>query len=270
MADEEKTSDIPALIPRPIDADEAQDSPGTEMASKALGLSAEERTLPRRLKCMDPDMIIVVGGVEFFHFKSILCSFCPFFDNMLFANMKESKESRIEFLDKDPDEWMMVYKYLTLEGAEAEKQLRAGMLAGERPCDLLAWFDYLGCDHLLKICDEVAANRETTEYKQENIYPGYGLLNRYKDLPCPSLKRAMKNEMKLLIEEDIARNVSENKHMIPDLQPYLLDDVCGEELWSFLLSKVRFPEDMLEELDRETIVGSPTFKFFLQALCERK
>jgi len=62
-------------------------------------LSEKERT-PKKLKA--------AGGEEFYHYNIILCSGCDFIDTMLSTQMRENDESRIEFPDRNPEEWLEV------------------------------------------------------------------------------------------------------------------------------------------------------------------
>ena len=46
---------------------------------------------------------------------------------------------------------------------------------------------------------------------------------------------------------------------VKNFQSFLTDDVCGDEMWDFLLEKVPLPPKMIQEVDRDTIVNSPLF-----------
>jgi hypothetical protein len=120
-----------------------------EAEDAGLVLSEEERT-PKHLKCMAPDLIVVVSGVEFRHYKFILCSSCSFFDNLLSANMREASESRIEFPDKDPKEWLEVYKFLDPNKGSKGATEQHGALTKDNAVMLGPWFDHLGLDDLVR------------------------------------------------------------------------------------------------------------------------
>jgi hypothetical protein len=50
---------------------------------------------------------------EFECYKVVLSLASPYLDAMLSNDMVESSTSRIEFPDKDPEEWKIVYGYMT-------------------------------------------------------------------------------------------------------------------------------------------------------------
>jgi hypothetical protein len=62
-------------------------------------LSEEERT-PKKLKALEPDLIVDVGGIEFYHYKAILCSGCDFFDKIQSSEMKENGRIESSFQTK--------------------------------------------------------------------------------------------------------------------------------------------------------------------------
>ena len=65
---------------------------------------------------MPPDVTVVVGTgdnqQEFECYKVVLSFASPYLDAMLSNDMVENNNSRIEFPDKDPDEWKIVYGYM--------------------------------------------------------------------------------------------------------------------------------------------------------------
>jgi len=236
----------------------AEDKKKKRKASKDL--SPEERT-PKRLKSVEPDVTVVVGGVEFYHYKTILCNSCEFFDTMLSANMREAKDSRIEFPDKKPEEWMMVYKFLDPTEWN-DKEPRSSLVTPENALNLLPWFDFIGLEDLTKICDEVAAS---SLISNEMIGLNYKRWVKYRDLPCPRYQKVIKRVLKRLIAQFLDVAVWETREkFVPVLKKFLLDDRCGDEIWEYLLRKVKFSDKMLEQLDRQTIVTSPLFPFLLE------
>jgi hypothetical protein len=236
-----------------------------EKKRQASELSLEERTLPKRLASVKPDVTVVVGGIEFFHYAAVLCLKCPFFDRMLSSHMKESIEKRIEFPEKDPDEWLEVYPLLTLEGAEIQKKMEEKFPDGLRILlsiaqKFISWFDFLDRVDLVEKFDEVHTQAWN---KFAESHPGhyfsYSTWTTLKNLPCPQFKR--------LLQENVKKNLmgpTDSDSALEQIQKYVSDDQCGEEMWEYLVSKVRFDKEMLETLDRKTIVESPLFKYVLK------
>jgi hypothetical protein len=261
--------------PPPADGKSAT---GTSNRSAAQ-LSEEERTLPKRFKSVDPDVTVVVGGVEFYHYKTIMCSRCEFFDNMFSAGMRESKDNRIEFPDKNPDEWIEIYKLLSLEGSELRKEIEGKInptpfhihKANQKTFTLIFWFDYLGLCDVVEICDQVAAGGRQEHYqKRPHEYPAYSDWVTLKYLPCPLLLAVVKEQVKSVLFSFKFKLAPIDPKVFSHVQKYLLDDQCGEESWALLVSKAKFPDEMLEKMDRETIVTAPLFKYLIEMAYDMK
>jgi hypothetical protein len=105
---------------------------------------------------------VVAGGVEFYHHRIFLCMASPVMDRMLAAKMKESNSNRIELKNMDPDEWLRVYKFLSLDKAEQDKDLAPSAMTHKTALTLLACLDYLGweeCDARASSCLNEYCNR---------------------------------------------------------------------------------------------------------------
>ena len=228
-------------------------------------MSEEERT-PQTLKFSDPDFTVVVGegnnAVEFYHYKHLLAAACPYFDDMFSSGMKESKENKVNFPDKDPDSWLIVYRCLV--------SLTDGMLVGDisslirrfvreegEMMELLSWLDFLGVTTLARHLDEITATQIHNYFVEESYYPSHEHWSQWKYHPCPLIKKVLKEHFKRRLEWIIHGDyqASDKENVIN----YLLDDECGEEIFQFLLSKVTFPDQTLKDLDKETIVSNPLF-----------
>jgi hypothetical protein len=241
---------------------------------------------------MEPDLTVVVGGVEFYHYKSMLCDICPLIDTMLSVKMKESNESRVEFPDKNPDNWLLVYKMLDHAVSETEKDgifsalfetneirlspLRREMVGSSVPYDLLSWFNYLGMESLVELYDKKAARL----LQKNNILTPARYQNWciYKHLPCPLLHAAFKKKCKynidmilLCLEERCKATFAGYAKFVDDfVKPILLDcSECGDEMWQYLDSKIFIPPSLLAEHDRKTIVESPFFGYLLTSFILR-
>ena len=244
----------------------------------------DERSPSKRLKSMAPDVTVVVGGRKFRHYKVLLCMGCSFFDTMLSTSnaMKESQENRIEFPDKDPDEWEVVYKFLDPTVSDAEKDtifqnaLRKDEDGKLKPTRVLAlryltWFDYLGMETLLQKYDKMLAN----DIKDQTISfvpcPEYARWSKNKHLPFPAFQKIRKQQIKhcfLCVIHKLSRQKREEKYRsrVNRMKKYLLDDEVGDELWQFLLGHLDFPDNMLQDNDKATIVSSPLFIDLLEML----
>ena len=77
----------------------------------------DNTTQQKKIRSMPPDVTVVVGTgdyqQEFKCYKVVLSLASPYLDAMLSNDMVENSTSRIEFLDKDPDEWKIIYGYMT-------------------------------------------------------------------------------------------------------------------------------------------------------------
>lgn len=113
------------------------------------------RTL-RKIRSQPPDVVVAVGTgecmQEFECYKIALSFASPYFDAMFSAGMSESNEGRIEFLDRDPEEWKLFYGFVDparLGGGEARP-------IDERNATILTkWFHEFQMDNYLRECDDV-------------------------------------------------------------------------------------------------------------------
>ena len=73
----------------------------------------------KRIRSMPNDVTVVVGAgenqqeFECYNYKVVLSIASPYLDAMLSNEMVENSTSRIEFPDKDPEEWKILYGYMT-------------------------------------------------------------------------------------------------------------------------------------------------------------
>ena len=238
----------------------------TTAKHKIESLTEDERT-PKRIKCAEPDLIVVVNGVEFYHHKIHLATACPFFDDMLSSNMKEAKEGKIIFPYKDPEQWLNVCKLLDQSDIHKKRTLES-IIRGYKdiPKDftsmvnLFSWFDYLGLESMAEECDRLIANQVMVHYRKGR-YLEYEVWCKLKTINGSQLQVVANVFIKdTIVHYLIGLQVGSKK---PSdclfLKEVLLDDHCGEELWKWLLKRVKIPPSMIEELSREAIVESPLF-----------
>ncbi|KAL7554529.1 hypothetical protein ACHAWF_017989 [Thalassiosira exigua] len=71
---------------------------------------------PKRIRSQSPDVIVAVGEgesmQEFECYKLALSFASPYLDAMLGTSMAEANRNRIEFPDKDPEEWKRLYNFI--------------------------------------------------------------------------------------------------------------------------------------------------------------
>jgi hypothetical protein len=114
-----------------------------------------------------PDITVVVGhgdnAQEFQCYSVILASASPVLDAMLSSGMKESEEKRIEFPDKDPDEWRMLLRcidnstaclFRIVDQYQEEGDLEK-MVIDRNVYALVPWFNELQMNSYLNRCDEI-------------------------------------------------------------------------------------------------------------------
>jgi hypothetical protein len=114
-----------------------------------------------------PDITVVVGSgdnaEDFWCCRVILASASPVLDAMLSSGMKESAKKRIEFPDKDPDEWRMVLRCIDTARVglfRRDTRVPEGSDQSELMNDrnvyvLVPWFNELQMKAYLDRCEEI-------------------------------------------------------------------------------------------------------------------
>ena len=65
------------------------------------------------LRSQDYDCVVVVkGGVEYNHTKTLLCYGAPYFDRMFSIQMSESNTGRVVFDDISPTTWELLFPFI--------------------------------------------------------------------------------------------------------------------------------------------------------------
>lgn len=115
-----------------------------------LAVSYTSRNVRRR--CIgEPDVEVIVGGVSFHHYSFLLCYGCDYFDTMLSSGMSESQNLRIEFPDKNPAEWKLVYPFLEPRSLSTAENVK---ITKENAKSVVPWFHEFGLSGLLKEADD--------------------------------------------------------------------------------------------------------------------
>lgn len=169
------------------------------------GENEEEEHCPKRLRCIEPDVNIIVGGQTFLHYSMILSNASKYFDAMFSSNMKEARTKEVEWPEKDPEEWKQVYEFI---GDPASVTLNEKNVETFVP-----WFSELRMVGWLKRADEILLSglvQERDKFGTAGIYGtswtiaarSRNLLNKVlKSLECSlrfSLVYASKEGLKLL------------------------------------------------------------------------
>ena len=119
-----------------------------------------------RPSSIEPDVAIVVGGVEYYEHSSFLCSWSEYFDTALRSGMKETKSKRFEFPDRDPKEWEFVVELMA--------PLTKVSMDKDNIRTALSWFDELCCDLGMGVCDGALLEqvKNTKSYQSRGIEKG--------------------------------------------------------------------------------------------------
>jgi hypothetical protein len=239
------------------------------------------------LKSGKPDLTIVVGGVEFHHYKQILCAACPFIDAMLSTNMKESQENMIEFAEKDPDLWIIIAKLLDPYGCSKERKddLLKSVLIGStdsilkpplltedqfltmEALELVKFLDYLGVESWVQHFCDIALWHYLKLNRSGDLNTTYSTWSSCQEWPCPRLKKklifAFKEQM-LRMAYDLSHGQAVIPGVFDSTKDFLFDEECGKEIWMHLVVHVDFPDEMTENASKEAIVNSPLVKYMLE------
>jgi hypothetical protein len=123
---------------------------------------ARKKTCIRKSKT-EPDVTIVVGGVEFKELGSFLCYWSEYFSAALASGMKETETKHFEFPDRDPEEWEWIISLMV--------PMSKVKLTKEKLDVALSWFDELCCPVGLEECDRILCE-ETLEQLAREVRSG--------------------------------------------------------------------------------------------------
>ena len=117
--------------------------------------------IPTCLSCkaMEPDVVIVVGCVEFREYSPSLCCRSGFFDAALGNGMKESTTKEFHFPAKCPEEWQLVVSLAS--------RFSKDKLAADNVQTVLPWFDELHC---IRVCHRNESYLGRVGYKSQVQY----------------------------------------------------------------------------------------------------
>jgi len=115
----------------------------------------------KKIRSQPPDVIVAVGSGEsvreFKCYKVILSFASVYLDAMIGSCLREGSLSRIEFPDKDPEEWKLFYEFIAPDNLGKER--RNATIDNENVLLLLPWF------HEFQMCDCVSECDQYLAYK---------------------------------------------------------------------------------------------------------
>lgn len=205
----------------------------------------------KTMRAVQPDVTIVVGGVEFRHYSTFLCCNSDYFDAMLSVDMKEKSERRIEFAEKDPEEWKVFYAFIDPRSCNNVK------LNNDNVDMLLPWFHEFAMEEKLVECDTVLSRRITTmETMNYTAFSRSVVTATMFDLARTS--ELAEYRILKAIEVSMSNDEKWNKAAIKALTPAW---VAKGELWDRFVSFRMFPDEWLgkSQQERRHISDSPMF-----------
>ena len=209
------------------------------------------------MRAVEPDVTVVVGGVEFQHYSTFLCCNSDYFDAMLSANMKEKAEKRIEFTNKDPEEWALFYSFIDPRTCSTAK------LTCENVDMLLPWFHEFAMEERLVECD-IFKSRRLEAYEATNfaLFANSVVMSKLFDLPRTSM--LADHLIFEATEASLSNERKWNKNTIKELTPAW---VVKGELWDKFVSIHLFPNDWEGKTyeERLEISESSTFEHVVLA-----
>jgi hypothetical protein len=119
----------------------------------------------KKIRSQPPDVIVAVGSKnnmqEFNCYATILSYASEYFDKMLATNMTESNNKRINFPDKDPEDWKEFYKYIDpTKIGTAKRELET--LSVRNAMRLSSWFHEFQMGSHKRECDAVLSKEVNT------------------------------------------------------------------------------------------------------------
>ena len=205
----------------------------------------------KTMRAVEPDVTVTVGGVDFLHYSTFLCCNSDYFDAMLSVDMKEKAEKRIEFVDKDPEEWKLFYSFIDPRTCNTAK------LTTENVDRLLPWFHEFAMEHRLTECDTIMCRRlETYEYRDYDGFAKSVVMARLYDLTRTSELA----EYRILKATDLNlfQRKDWDKKTIEELTPAW---VAKGEMWERFVEYGLFPSNWAgkTESERREMSESPIF-----------
>ena len=117
-----------------------------------------ESPVSKKIRSQAPDVTVSVGSgeskQEFKCYKVVLSFASPYLDAMLSSSMKEGEMSRVDFPDKDPEEWKLFYNFISPGKIGTDN---CAEISHDNVMVLLPWFHELQINYYVKKCDDYLA-----------------------------------------------------------------------------------------------------------------
>ena len=124
---------------------------------------------PKKIRSQPPDVTIAVGrgdAMQEFEAHKVALSFAsPHFDAMLSMETKECSDGRIEFPDKDPEEWKLFYRCIDPSRMSAAKP--DPIITAENAKTLIPWFHEFQMDSYKEEADKILFDELRSQSKME-------------------------------------------------------------------------------------------------------
>eukprot|EP00578_Thalassiosira_sp_NH16_P015670 CAMPEP_0181106502 /NCGR_PEP_ID=MMETSP1071-20121207/16565_1 /TAXON_ID=35127 /ORGANISM="Thalassiosira sp., Strain NH16" /LENGTH=335 /DNA_ID=CAMNT_0023189911 /DNA_START=519 /DNA_END=1526 /DNA_ORIENTATION=- len=116
----------------------------------------------KKIRSQPPDVIVSVGSGEtkreFQCYKVILSFASNYLDTMLSSSMKEGTLNRIDFPDKVPEEWEMLYEFISPQKIGRSKHSNSNAnINSDNVMTLLPWFHEFQMNDYMRDCDDYIA-----------------------------------------------------------------------------------------------------------------
>lgn len=227
-------------------------SPQVTAAQAVANTEAESNTLhskegfispnPCTKSSEEPDVVIVVGGKEFYEYRQVIRCWSGYFDAALRSGMEESKTRRFEFPDRKPEEWVWI---VSLLGPMTKTRLTMDTLP-----IALDWFDMLCSPCGLAACDQLLSQSYLSKLVGNDCCTAHlpaivGYLGTSMQLGLEQSKK----KCFLILQYALIRCVAwfaANKDTLEQITSLAKEYAeCFEQLWSVL--KMYVPPSICEE-----------------------
>lgn len=212
----------------------------------------------------DPDVEVLVGNSLFRHHSLILCYASEYFDCMLSSGMQEAQTKRIEFRDKNPDEWRIVYKFFEPRSHESDAAIKGISTTNKF---LVQWFHMFNMNKLLVECDDVLSKELTSSRSSQAMSYHIEWLSFAHLYNLRMTQRTLAGYIgNALANASASRHVETFK--VPDLQQLapLIGDI--DRLWQAV--RTYFSTEFWERNSKESLLSNPLFGDHLNTLMENK
>jgi hypothetical protein len=211
--------------------------------------------LARPIRGVEPDVTIVVNGTEFQHYSVLLCLSSEYFDAMFANDMKEKREKRVVFPDKDPEEWKVVASFF-----EPHVLPNSGpQVTGANVQMLLPWFQELVVPELLQHCKLVYHKhvKDVLSKSWCTLFDAFDycelhMLEKTTPLCWELVKQNLQSDSKSLTTHDILR-----------FKQFLIREEAAP-IWACLFERRLLPQSLLS-VDRTLLLKNRLFHHVLRA-----